>query len=82
MSRSHASIGVLLFIVYAMSFMSVATRRALRPALDTQRFDDYTEPFLLCVSCDEKMDSGHSILERYEATCRQVCFILRDVLVS
>ena len=82
MSRSYALIGVLLFFVYTMSFMLVTTRHALRLALDTLRFDGETEPFLPGVFCDEKMESGHSILKKDKATLLRVCSTLLDLLVE
>ena len=56
MSRSHALIGVLPFVMYAMSYILVSTRHALQRALDTHQFDDETEPFQTCVPCDEMID--------------------------
>ena len=56
MSRSHALIGVLPFVVCAVSFMLVDTRRALRRALDTPQFDDETKSFQPHVHCDKMID--------------------------
>ena len=68
--------------MYIISFVLVATRRAFRQALDTQWFDDETEPFLPHISCDEEMDGGHSIPERDEVTCRRICPILLNLLAD
>ena len=62
--------------------MLVANRRALRQALDTQQLDEETEPFLPRVPYDEKMVSGHSILERDEATYHRVCSTLLYLLAD
>ena len=62
--------------------MIVATRRVLGRALDTQQFYEKTEPYLPQVPRYEKMNGGHSILERDEATCHRVCPMLLNLLVD
>ena len=50
--------------------------------MDTQQFYEETESFIPRVPRYKKMDGGHSILERDEATGRRICSALLDLLVD